>query len=68
MRDMAATVRSNILAGKRKWYISDNIFPFKYLHSDGKWRGATLHDGRYTGYFDTRKQAEQCAKKAGIEL
>lgn len=35
----------------------------RYLHTDGVWRESTFHNNRYTGYFDTKRHAEDTLKK-----
>jgi hypothetical protein len=35
-----------------------------YLHSDGKWRQSTVNEDReYTGYFDSKEDAEKVLYK-----
>lgn len=46
-----------------KWYVikhSDSLGADLYLHRDGIWRVTTfnINCGDYTGYFDTKEDAE----------
>ena len=34
-----------------------------YLHTDGVWREATLHQSRASGHFNSKKLAEDTLKK-----
>ena len=37
--------------------------PLGYLHQDGAWRNSTNHLGRYTGFFETHREAEMAMIK-----
>jgi len=42
-----------------KWFVHNGLEkPYGlYLHTDGEWRKSTLHNGIYSGYFDTKPSA-----------
>lgn len=52
-----------------KWYVAASDDGMKYLHSDGVIRRGTVRpDGEYSGYFDTKEEAEAAIKAFEREL
>jgi hypothetical protein len=49
---------------KHEWYVvyiipgKSEIEADRYLHADGQWRLSTIHDGQWTGWFETKELAE----------
>lgn len=53
---------------ENQWYVHrlpESLDPefdylsYEYLHQDGIWRPLTVHNGAYTGYFRTKKEAKE---------
>lgn len=42
---------------------NDDYPPSNYLHKDGEWRGVTMHNNEWTGYYDTKEEAEETLKR-----
>lgn len=52
-----------------KWFVAKRLIPHDdwsdlYLHRDGIARKSTCCNGEWTGYFDTREEAEAAANAA----
>ena len=48
--------------GNQPWYVPVEAVGY-YLHTDGEVRQGILNEGRATGYFDTKEQANEAISK-----